>query len=80
MKKKQVLSLVLASMMVLSMTACGDSSDDKKGETAKTEDSADKDGGSGEKQKITWTFRHDGTDLEKNGLYNWVVIGIKRMR
>lgn len=70
MKKKQVLSLVLASMMALSMTACGGSSDDtKKDETAKTEGSAEK----GEKQKITWTFRHDGNDLEKNGLYNWVV-------
>ena len=73
MKKKQVISLVLASMMVLSMTACGGSSEDKKDETAKTEDSADKGGDSGKKQKITWTFRHDGTDLEKNGLYNWVV-------
>ena len=44
MKKKQVISLVLASMMVLSMTACGGSSEDKKDETAKTEDSADKGG------------------------------------
>ena len=47
MKKKQVISLVLASMMVLSMTACGGSSEDKKDETAKTEDSADKGGDSG---------------------------------
>lgn len=83
MKKKQVLSLMLASMMVVSMAACGGSKDDAKtddgaktedADEEKTEDAGDekKEEASGEKQKITWTFRHDGNDLNKNALYNWV--------
>lgn len=81
MKKKQVLSILLASVMVFGMAACGNSADTAKkddaaaDDSAKTEDTAKEDdssASSGEKQKITWTFRDDGTDLETNALYKWI--------
>ncbi|NCB91635.1 MAG: extracellular solute-binding protein [Clostridia bacterium] len=77
MKKKQVLSLMLASVMVFSMAACGNSSapaDDtaaKDDAAATTEDdaAATDDAASGEKQKITITWRDDGTDINLNANY-----------
>lgn len=62
MKKKQVVSILLASVMALSMTACGGSSssdsaatDDKAAtdDAASTDDATDDSASSGEKQKIT---------------------------
>lgn len=80
MKKKQVLSLLLASVMVFGMTACGGGSEAKTDDSAetKTEGEATDDGAeaegeeetaSGEKSKITITWRDDGGDMEKNANY-----------
>lgn len=80
MKKRQVLSLMLASMMVFSMAACGNSSegaktDDTQKEESKGEEKEDegKEEASGEKTKITYTFRDDGSDMEKQPLYRWMM-------
>lgn len=78
MKKKQVVSILLASVMALSMTACGGSSssdsaatDDKAAtdDAASTDDATDDSASSGEKQKITICWRDDGTDIELNANY-----------
>ena len=78
MKKKQVVSILLASVMALSMTACGGSSssdsaatDDKAAtdDAASTDDATDDSASSGEKQKITICWRDDGTDIDLNANY-----------
>ena len=65
MRRKQVLAMLMVSVMALGMTACGGEKTDKGNPKGEDSDSSGK-------QKITFTFRDDGSDLEKNALYKWV--------
>lgn len=74
MKRKQILSLLMASAMLLGMTACGggDSADGGSADNSETEttsESGGDDASSGEKSKITICWRDDGTDIELNANY-----------
>lgn len=74
MKRKQILSLLMASAMLLGMTACGggdsaDSGSADNSETETTSESGGDDASSGEKSKITICWRDDGTDIELNANY-----------
>lgn len=68
MKKKQIMALLMTSVMAFSMAACGGSGGSSDG----GDSSSGGDSGSSGKSKITFTFRDDGTDLETNALYKWV--------
>lgn len=86
MKKRQVLSLMLVSAMLVSMVGCGnsssestssDSNDSAEEETdeadaADDEESADS-SSSGEKTKITICWRDDGSDIEQNAYYKTIM-------
>lgn len=65
MRKKQWISMLLASAMAFSLVACG-------GQAEKKEEASDSNSSKEGKQKITFTFRDDGADLEKGALYRWV--------
>lgn len=72
MKKKQILSILLASAMVMSMTACGGSnasSDSSSDTNTSSSDTKSDDSSSGDKKKITITWRDDGTDIKVNANY-----------
>ena len=74
MKRKQILSILMASAMLVGMVGCGGGSSDSgeastdSGE-ASTEESSGDDSSSGEKSKITICWRDDGTDIELNANY-----------
>ena len=65
MKKKQIMALLTASVMVFGMAACGGGSGDSSGGSSSDGD----DSSSGGKQKITVCWRDDGSEMEKNSYY-----------
>lgn len=72
MKKKQILSILLASAMVMSMTACGgsnSSSSSSSDTNSSSSDTKSDDSSSGDKKKITITWRDDGTDIKLSANY-----------
>ena len=72
MKKRQILSILLASAMVMSMTACGgsnSSSDSSDASSTSSSNTKSDDSSSGDKKKITITWRDDGTDIKVNPNY-----------
>lgn len=72
MKKRQILSILLASAMVMSMTACGgsnSSSDSSDASSTSSSNTKSNDSSSGDKKKITITWRDDGTDIKVNPNY-----------
>ena len=77
MKRKQILSILMASAMLVGMVGCGggsdsgDSSDSASTTTDDNSEAADdsSDSSSGEKTKITICWRDDGTDIELNANY-----------
>lgn len=77
MKRKQILSILMASAMLVGMVGCGggssdsssDSSDSSSATTDDSSDAADDSSSSGEKSKITICWRDDGTDIELNANY-----------
>lgn len=85
--KKKLVSLLMASVLAVSLAACGNADnggsknaaqkDTAKNDAADKEDASkgDEGGSTGAKQKITWTFRDDGSELETNALYKWVKAG-----
>lgn len=79
MKFKKVISLLLVAVMTLSLAGCGSNSSKKTEDAASTGTTASTDetastadqAASGEKTKITVTYRETGTG-EKNALYIWL--------
>lgn len=77
MKRKQILSILMASAMLVGMVGCGggsDSGDSSDSASTTTDDSSEaaddsSDSSSGEKTKITICWRDDGTDIELNANY-----------
>lgn len=79
--KKKVLSILLASVMAVGLTACGSNSSETKTDEAVTENaeqSEAEDGGddtaSAGKQKISFCFRDDGIG-EESPMWKWVQQG-----
>lgn len=82
MKKRRVLGLLMASVMAMSMGACGDGGNDAESTagnsvssgTSKEADSTKKDTGKSGKQKITFCFRDDGIGAE-SASWKWIQNG-----